>query len=196
MAPMGTDKRAQVFEAAVPIFARYGYRKTTVEEICSTAGISKRTFYEEFNDKADFFGRLFMSLGLDFTKQWEEMVRDEPSAARRIEVYVDHYVASCRSFPILQVIFESPESMQAVDDAFAGEHCKPMCEALATSLEMGVANGEFRAMNPEQVTLIIGMIMDSFFCIMPQLFKSADLVELPGFVDELKGFIINGLIAQ
>lgn len=196
MAPMDQERRSQLFDAALPIFTRFGYRKTTIEEICREAGISKRTFYEEFTDKKDFFGRLCLNLATGFTLEWQEMTSEETSAARRIERYIDHYVASCTSTPVFAVIFENEESMAAVDEAFNDESCKPMCAALGASIEAGMASGEFRPMNAEITTMIVGTLMDALFCILPQLFKNSLQAPDGPFVDELKDFVVHGLLAR
>ncbi len=36
-------------------FARFGFKKTTVDEISRDAGISKKTLYENFKNKEDLF---------------------------------------------------------------------------------------------------------------------------------------------
>jgi len=45
-----TAKRGRFFSTAEPLFERFGYRKTTIEDVCRAAGMSKRTFYELFKD--------------------------------------------------------------------------------------------------------------------------------------------------
>ncbi len=193
---MDPDRKAELFAAALPIFNRFGYRKTTIEEICREAGLSKRTFYEEFDDKKDFFGRLVLHMATAFTLEWQEAVRDETSAAVQIERYIDQYITSCQATPIFAVIFENDESMQAVDEAFNDDSCKPMFAALGAAIAMGSASGEFRPVHAVKLTLIIGMMMDSLFCILPQLFKNSRIDADEAFVRELKAFVINGLLAR
>jgi AcrR family transcriptional regulator len=43
----------QLKAAARQLFYRYGIRRVTVEEICTTAGVSKMTFYKYFDNKTD-----------------------------------------------------------------------------------------------------------------------------------------------
>lgn len=196
MSPMGADRQAMLFAAAQPIFGRFGYRKTTIEEVCREAGISKRTFYEEFDDKKDFFGRLILNMAIVFTEQWRAAVKDEPSATVRIERYLDHYIASCRATPLFAVIFESDETKDAVDQAFSDDNCQPLLITLGATIEMGVASGEFRPLDVAKLTMIIGLMMDSFFCILPQLFKNSTIEPDEEFVREFKAFVINGLLAR
>ena len=43
-------RRTSLVDAAVEAFGTVGYRKASVESICSLAGVSKRYFYESFTD--------------------------------------------------------------------------------------------------------------------------------------------------
>jgi AcrR family transcriptional regulator len=48
-----TKKRELIIETATRLFTKYGAKRVTVEEICSTAHISKMTFYKYFANKID-----------------------------------------------------------------------------------------------------------------------------------------------
>ena len=47
--------RERILEVATEVFLSAGYGSTTIEAVAARAGISKRTFYHRFNDKADLF---------------------------------------------------------------------------------------------------------------------------------------------
>ena len=47
--------RERILDIASEFFLRDGYGATSIEAIAKRAGISKRTFYHRFNDKADLF---------------------------------------------------------------------------------------------------------------------------------------------
>ena len=55
-----TSRRLLLFEAAADLFARYGFRKTSVEDITSVAGVSKGSMYLEFHNKEELFEALVM----------------------------------------------------------------------------------------------------------------------------------------
>jgi len=196
MIPQDNERRAQLFRAAGPIFDRFGYRKTTIEEICREAGMSKRTFYEEFRDKSEFFGNMVLFVAMEWTREWYEATETVPSAASRIEALIDMYIATCHASPLFQVIFENDESLAAVSDAFDGPNTRPLHAALVPTLEMGMANGEFRQIDVDKTPLIISTMLDSMFCILPQLFRKFPLEQDERFLAELKTFIIHGLLAR
>jgi TetR/AcrR family transcriptional regulator, mexJK operon transcriptional repressor len=47
--------REQILEVATDLFLEQGYGSTSIEGVASRAGISKRTFYDRFDDKAALF---------------------------------------------------------------------------------------------------------------------------------------------
>lgn len=49
------ETRARILEAAVKQFSIAGYNKTSVDEICEKAGISKGAFYHHFKTKQELF---------------------------------------------------------------------------------------------------------------------------------------------
>ena len=58
----------KLIESALSLFRRYGLRKVSVEEICSTAGVSRMTFYRHFADKDDIAVK---ALGRHFIERME-----------------------------------------------------------------------------------------------------------------------------
>jgi AcrR family transcriptional regulator len=52
---VSANQRARLYAAMVEACARHGYRATTVRELVALAGVSKRTPYEYFEGKEDWF---------------------------------------------------------------------------------------------------------------------------------------------
>lgn len=49
------DKRQAILTGALTVFARDGYTRASIDAIAATAGVSTRTIYNHFADKADLF---------------------------------------------------------------------------------------------------------------------------------------------
>ena len=47
------ERRARLLDAALQLFATTGYLQTTIEDLCSAASISTRTFYEEVSGREE-----------------------------------------------------------------------------------------------------------------------------------------------
>lgn len=54
-APAGDSRRAQLLESALGVFARFGYRKTSMDEVARAAKVSRQGLYLHFANKEDLF---------------------------------------------------------------------------------------------------------------------------------------------
>lgn len=52
---MRPDKRQAILRGALSVFARDGYSRASIDAIAKEAGVSTRTLYNHFADKADLF---------------------------------------------------------------------------------------------------------------------------------------------
>jgi len=62
------DKKSRLLDAALATFVRYGYRKTSMEEVARAADVSRQTLYLHFATKEDLFRAAVahaMEAGLD-----------------------------------------------------------------------------------------------------------------------------------
>lgn len=50
-----TSKRRVILEAAIPVFGKFGFKKTSVEDIAKAANISKQGLYLHFSSKEEIF---------------------------------------------------------------------------------------------------------------------------------------------
>jgi AcrR family transcriptional regulator len=50
------DARGRLEQAALELFEKRGYARTTVEDIAARAGLTERTFFRYFTDKREVFG--------------------------------------------------------------------------------------------------------------------------------------------
>jgi len=65
-------------EAALELFAERGFEQTTVEDIATRAGLTKRTFFRHFADKRE----VLFSGGAEFQRRFVEGLAGAPAARR------------------------------------------------------------------------------------------------------------------
>ena len=53
--PAGEARREQLLDVALTVFARHGYRKTSMDDIAQAAGVSRQGLYLHFETKEDLF---------------------------------------------------------------------------------------------------------------------------------------------
>jgi AcrR family transcriptional regulator len=85
---MESEKRNQVLTLAKKRFERFGFNKTTVDEIARDASISKRTLYQEFESKEKILEELFMFEALSVRKAILNQIKKIVEPAERLQTYI------------------------------------------------------------------------------------------------------------
>jgi AcrR family transcriptional regulator len=86
-----TDPReVAVLEAAVGVFARYGYRKSSMDEVARAAGVSRQGLYLQFVNKEELFRKaLEHSLSSQLNAAVAALSRQQDSLERRLVAACD-----------------------------------------------------------------------------------------------------------
>lgn len=187
------EKRAQIFAAAEPLLERFGFRKTTVEEICREAGISKRTYYELFNDKADLLMQMLMFLIERSVGRWEAALTPEMTAIDKLDLYIKGYEEMGRAHPVFHHCLHEPDVKEYTKDFMKHEEAQQMIAALERVVAEGIRKGELREMDPPSIVWIIDGLLDSMYYVFPQLTGEPSAFENETLSRELRAFILNGL---
>lgn len=87
------ERRQRILTEALPVFLAHGYQRTTIEQLARAAGVTKRTIYTDYGDKAGLFTAMVRQLAYDIN--YEITGEDDlTSLATRIvyRVYSDELV--------------------------------------------------------------------------------------------------------
>jgi AcrR family transcriptional regulator len=188
-----TSKKVQIISAAEPIFERFGFRKTTVVEICRGAGVSKRTFYELFKDKADLLMQMLMHVIARSVTRWEAALTPEMTAIEKLELYIDGYEEMGRKHPVFHFCLHEPDVKAYTKDFMKHEEARAMFAALERVIVDGIRKGELREMDPPTIVWIIGGLLDSMYYVFPELTEEPSAFENETLSRELRAFILSGL---
>ncbi len=186
-------KREKFFLIAEPLFMRYGYKKTTIEDICKASGTSKRTFYSLFKDKTELSVRMVVYLAESMIVDFGDNIDSNLSSAEKMVVYLDEYVRFYATHPVSHQLFNDPDFMSSMGDIMQEIHLSPLVQKMGDLLQEGVERGEFRKFNPESVTWIIFSLLDCVFLMLPDMFKQENVIEELDLAREVKAFVLNGL---
>ena len=99
----GLSRRERVLAAASALFARWGYDKTSVDDIARETGISKGAVYLEFPGKEELFRAvLYRELGL-YTADWLKRFEAD-SGEWSIAGMVQHSLAAIQANPLIRAL--------------------------------------------------------------------------------------------
>ena len=160
---------------------------------CREAGISKRTFYESFKDKSDFFARMVFVISERLISAWFAKLPTELDPRSKVESFLDLYFNELAKRSIFRVMAESIEAMAAFGSLGSEMSASPIVRAMYEIIDEGRKNGQFREMNTEIVVWMIFSLLDSMYLLVPELFKIPSAVPSEALDREMKRFIVSAL---
>ncbi len=82
------DTREVLLKTAQKLFARFGFNKTTVDEIASAAHIAKSTLYHHFESKEEIFRAVIEREGKTLAKRIRDAVEMAGTPQEKLRAYV------------------------------------------------------------------------------------------------------------
>jgi TetR/AcrR family transcriptional regulator, fatty acid metabolism regulator protein len=98
------DKRRQILDAAVRVFARQGFHSTRVADIADEAGVAYGLVYHYFKSKDEVLNELFSERWSLLLAAIEEADRSEASPRAKLEAVAGFIVDSYRHEPDLMKV--------------------------------------------------------------------------------------------
>jgi TetR/AcrR family transcriptional regulator of autoinduction and epiphytic fitness len=90
--PETAARQEAVLEAAVGVFARYGFRKTSMDEVARAAGVSRQGLYLQFADKEALFRQaVTYKLGKQLRGAITELSKNEVPLQERLIAACDEW---------------------------------------------------------------------------------------------------------
>jgi len=89
---MPRDKEEQILVAARECFERFGYKKTTLEDIGNKVGLNRTSFYHYFKSKAAIFVKIVTDEYQQFTTKLRQDIDDDMDCDQKILVYFEERI--------------------------------------------------------------------------------------------------------
>jgi AcrR family transcriptional regulator len=115
------DKHSHILDAALNCFLQYGFRKTSLDDIASTAGISRTSIYNYFKNKEELFTSMVEHMLDSAYNQAQQISVSKLSKADKIKEMFEVFKID----PVKRV-FESPHGSElfAVGCSLPGAHAQ------------------------------------------------------------------------
>jgi AcrR family transcriptional regulator len=72
------DRAHRILDAAADLIQRWGYKKTTIDDIANQAKVAKGTIYLHWKNREDLFVALFLREALDAGYEMRELMENDP----------------------------------------------------------------------------------------------------------------------
>jgi len=184
-------KQRQILETAEDLFQRFGIKRISIEEICTTAQVSKMTFYKYFKNKVELVRFVW--------DRWFELNKAKFSEVRALEIPFTEKLAL-----ILKL---KEEGTQKVSYQFALDYLNGVPE-LETFFQEQYTNSmnqfmEFIREAQQKGEVRSEMKIEFFLAVinaMKELMQNKSLVELyphyQDFILEVNNFLFYGLLPR
>ena len=146
-------KRIEVLDAAITIFSKNGYEKTTIEAIADALHMAKSTVYLYFESKEDLFMESIDRLTVVAVPEeaWDE-IRQEQNAVKKLK---KRGLAFHRAFPSYKGILTMTRTALGDENQVLVNKAKNtlslMTRPIAQDIRKGMADGLFRNIDEELV---------------------------------------------
>jgi TetR/AcrR family transcriptional regulator len=140
-----------ILESARKQFARYGFSKTTMEEIAAEAGRGKASLYYYFPTKEALFREVVAREQADFKRFAHSTIHGSGTAADKIRAYVGHRLEYFRQLLNLgKLSVQSLGSIRPVLADLLDEFSRWEHDVIRSLLQTGLERGEFSLEDPDR----------------------------------------------
>ena len=154
------ERRNQILEAAMAVFARQGFEQARMDDIAQEVGFSKGALYLYFKSKDAIISAILQFFFSHAMKKLQGILESEetPSVREQLLRLNQYYVGEMKwmvsmlpiSFQFYAVAARQKSVRQVLKRYF-----KDYREVLAELIQRGIARGEFRPMQAEDVAIAV-----------------------------------------
>ncbi|MFZ5571351.1 MAG: TetR/AcrR family transcriptional regulator [Thermodesulfobacteriota bacterium] len=184
-----------ILEAALAVFAKFGYRKATLEDIAGRLRMTKSNLYIYAASKRELYQKTVAWALLRWQMRVREAVERESGAREKFTVMcfkAVEYLSEDEEFR--QVLLQDPDifPMFPVNDPFQ-EINRNSVLMIRGILQQGIREGVFRPVDPEKMSDVIFMIYKMF--IIRTYVKTDERQLQEAFADTFE-LLVNGLFVR
>ena len=143
MARESIATRERILAAAFVRFARYGFRRTSMEDIAGEAGVSRAALYLQFRNKEEIFKSLAQDLQDRALARAGEALDGRGPLAERVRAAIEG-----KSLEMVRITLESPHGSELLDETgrlcgdLVAETERRFAEQLTRVLRRAAVDGE------------------------------------------------------
>ena len=132
--PTKTDRRPAILDAAAGCFARYGYAKTTLDDIGKAVRLNKASLYYYFPNKDELFIQVVLRESAAFMQALAERVRGLSTPAEQVREYLVERLRYYRQ--VLDQHQLSPAALQVLEPQFEALYAEVLEREVAFLAEL------------------------------------------------------------
>lgn len=186
----------EIIAAALTIFHTKGYAASKIEDVATAAGVTKGTVYLYFSSKEALFKAAIIESILPNLDRIEEAVKTETTAHAQLRIAMQLWAEtiSASRGSLFKLMLAEAGNFPELAEYFLENVSGRVRRMLASIVEFGIENGEFRACNPDVVVRVLTapiLLGDVWRRTFPNL--NAPLPEPGQLIESLLDVVLNGI---
>jgi AcrR family transcriptional regulator len=157
------ERRTQIIESAIKIFARQGFASTRMDDVAAESGLSKGLLYWYFKSKEEIIIAIAdLLFGAEFRKMQNLSAKGQTARAcleSFIEVFITDLQGMLKIAPVIYEFYALAFRNITVRKVMQ-EYLGRFVAILEPIVQHGMDRGEFSPGEPRQVTLAIGSALE------------------------------------
>jgi AcrR family transcriptional regulator len=187
----------QIIKTATELFARYGLKKTTMDEIAEKTGIAKGTIYIYFESKEKLFVAIVNKEAEEYFQKLESVINVCPNPEEKIKTFVRSFFEIIFDYiNLYNVTFNTMSEINNLMPTLQTEleqYYARVNEIIRNILQQGIADGSFRKIEIELfVDTVKDLIMVIGYPFSPYILQREKVVIFQK-IDLMVDLILNGL---
>lgn len=189
------EVRAQIVNVACKIFTRYGFKKTTMEEIAAATRKGKSSIYYYFQSKEDIFKAVVEKEADELKERLDITLHTEETPIEKLKAYILfrlHHVRTVENFyaALNEEYLTHMDFILEIRQKFDQEEM----HAVKGILEEGMADGTFQITSSEIGAIAIATMMKGLE--LPLLLSREHKTDRGELLDDLIRVLLYGIVKR
>lgn len=163
---MRENKKSQIIQAAITVFARKGLERGKIADIAREAGIGKGTVYEYFRSKEEIFSAIEMSVMGEMMSQLRHLLATDLTPGEKLQAVMKESIDAVMGMGDAVLIVTELWAQGARGlwhdrgETSLARIYEEFRDRIKVILQKGIDAGEFRNMNRDGVATLLMAFMD------------------------------------
>jgi len=157
------ERKNQIITAAEDVFTKKGFAEARMDDIADETGLSKGTLYLYFKSKDDLIIAILDRIFQREFRVFDEMDLSATSATKAINTFADTVSRDIKimlrlmpiAYEFLALAFRNKTVQKALK-----VYVNRYMEILVPIIEKGIASGEFKEVDPKEVAIAMGAVLE------------------------------------
>lgn len=192
---MQDTQEREILNSAANLFKQYGLKKTTMEDIATSAGMGKSSLYYYFKSKESVYEVVLREEYAEFKFRVKSAIDMTSSSEQVIISFIKEVYSAIFDFPnLINALLESSyQKASVIAKAISAEFEQWQLDRIEEMMRHGLNQGDFRAMEESELLINCQAIGIAMFGVRTILINEKDPQAFDQKIDSLIYLLLHGI---